>query len=360
MFKIPYKIKRICTKILRIILIFSVIASLISFSCFASNGSGDTFKSFFGTPVVTARDSNGIVACQSWYRDIEDTRNKIVYEGMEVSAYRPNGEPLNAVSVMFANGDGAGINGISLSPSDYIIFKGRIGISTDSSLSTEELPLDNFKMYFSSAELDVSGSSLVICESAESVTSESIRYDPLDGNGTRTEVVRWVEISVSYQLPSNYVQYTSPKFAFDITFTRPYSSWTCFFFDDIQWYLGDKENAPLYPSVDDSSLNDVIDAEDKLMGSAQEGLDVFTDHVQMFTGSYFPNSGILGAIAGASAIVNVFVNKWEWLEVLLNFSLCLGVIMIVFGIVGIISSKASREAHSAANDDRRQRKRKGG
>lgn len=108
----------------------------------------------------------------------------------------------------------------------------------------------------------------------------------------------------------------------------------------LSFYCGSSSDAPLYPGSDSSSIDNATGAEEELKNKSQSGIDEGFAYINSFESLLLDQGAIYSGLFFMSSLINDFVGKLPWLSHLLTFSLALGVLLVVLGVVDTVLKRS--------------------
>lgn len=314
MFKLKYKFKKILrfiNKILRVILIFGCIASLLTFNASAAVYRNDDnfFEVFANSTGIVYSDERG----EEYY--CERAKHSYTYSyiiptavrGLEWASFSVGEEILQRVS-----------------SGNLVLLKGTIMIRDD--LGTAGGSPDNLVDYIIGQECPLS---VIFSSSTKAVLIET-NSRPLEYKWSADN--RWYaryEFDISFTIPEDFDYYDDVRLFFMLDLRNSgggYDSTINRFYlgsDSLSLYIGDENNAPIYSGYDNSINDELGSTEDRLMDESQAGFDEF-DSLRGDTTAILQNGSFLNGALFVTNIYNHLTRSLPWFNSLLKISLTLG------------------------------------
>lgn len=325
-----YRVKRIIKKVLRLILFFAVLGCL-SFSCFAQEYSN--FTSF----------ALGSIVSWNTYNEYGQT--------LLSASYPANSGPRDYINLDFYGDDviygfdikyGGGNVKQKYEKNDILYLEHSLFIEylqanpNDPSLNPDQI--QDWSIVISE-DVDDEGNYQYVTVKGENAfrNPEYVEMIDSDGNiyiGYRVDVLVSVPLTFAnsqsqvVELQYNFKHIGAAYGAMRVSFAP--SSWS-----GLYYYVGSKDNAPIYPEFRDPSLDDSIDKEDQILGSLD--FDEIGSSVSTAAGAFTRTRTPALAV---SNIFNNILSSQQWLNDLLYTALIFGLFGTMFGITSSLIRKA--------------------
>lgn len=321
--------------IISIILIFSF--SLVTF---ADNGYGygESAKSLWPDPIVASwSDGGGGILENTWdlaHSDGWDESLSIFNGYYAGSSFR---ETLRIYREDISDGS---VHNITLYPGDVVMFKAKIAVATkETSFAISGLQSDSICAWINGTFNPEIGE-MIEMKSEVSYEKERNFYmssdyysDEFTGFGRTKCYASIYDISFAYSVPSTFKSVYMPDIELSFFFSVRLNEPIFVFFNDFEWYMGNRDNAPLYDEFENSdSLNNYYAGEDALRAEINDELNGNLKNI--FDSSYgiFDSTGDL--FAGSlfiSQIVNFLFDN-TFVGSLITVGLALGIIALTFNL----------------------------
>lgn len=328
MFKFKYKFKKVIrfiNKILRVILIFGCITSLLCFNASAAvYRDDDNFLDAFA-------NSSADVYSASRGEEYELTSKKMTHtycytisksvRGYEYANFYLDENVLNRIQA-----------------GNMVVFKGMLMIRND--LGKAYGDPDDLVNYLVNNSC---GMALYFQSSTKSFLLQSDLSPVAYVSSKDHRYYARYDFNVEFTIPEDFDYYDDVSLWFNLNFEVDGSGYidskqASFYLgsDSLRFYVGDRDNAPLYSGYESDTPSRVEDLENEAFEDAAEGLDEVGSFVNQFESILLYGGPTVAGLQFIGMFMNDLYLQIPWLNTLLVISLALGVITVILGVFHIV------------------------